>query len=449
MKARSLVIATLIIFARGMLAQTMLDLDEQYEQEFAELSSEQKLYALIPIDNREQFSLLQCMQMAMHKNEQVLIAKEQIAVQQGITRRTLANLLPQLSVAGELFRTQLIGRQVPPATDGSVGWLTLTAPVFDASSILSTINSYASIRQARASLNASEHDTLMQVGRAFYQAYLQSRLVKVTQSQLERARAEEQSMARRVDAGHSASLDLQRAKLVTVRAVERLQRDQVAYKLALGNLGFLIHQKTEFDLAAPSLLTEIEQQASVEEFEQRAEKNRPDLKVRRIAFEIAHRARLTGWLQFFPRLELASDLRGPFGGFASDVSLQLRIPLYDGGARYGVIRETAARRQQELLLLRQKERGTVLEVRGALTDIELKKQFLTTEKSALELAQAVLKSSKNLYQVGHATSLDLMTAETQLSRAENDFEKATLNLEVSRLNMIYTLGELPRVFDLH
>jgi outer membrane protein len=133
--------------------------------------------------------------------------------------------------------------------------------------------------------------------------------------------------------------------------------------------------------------------------------------------------------------------------FTGAVILQASVPIYDGGTRYAALKESGSKIREELLKVRQLERKIAGQVRGNIADIAVKRQALITSRQSVELSQKTAENAANLYELGMATSLDVIDANLAVFLAEIDLARAELDLEQARLSLTYILGEMPMPTD--
>lgn len=127
---------------------------------------------------------------------------------------------------------------------------------------------------------------------------------------------------------------------------------------------------------------------------------------------------------------------------ASSVSLNLRIPLFNGFA-------TKARVKQADISLRKLnediEETTLalnLAFENAKTQINNNLITLNAQKKNVELAEEVYSNTQNNYNNGLATLTDLLSAENSLTDANNNYSSALLNYRLAEIQLIKSQGQL-------
>lgn len=177
--------------------------------------------------------------------------------------------------------------------------------------------------------------------------------------------------------------------------------------------------------------------------------NNPNLVSAQLQTEIAEKDIDIGRSGHYPTLGLQAQVTdGEQGGrFSSEqtqesVSLQLRVPIYAGGAvssRVDAARSVLKQRQAEQeAARRQAERQTKDAYQGVLTGIALVK----AQKQAVVSNVTALESSEVGLQVGARTAIDVLNAQRELYRAQRDYSRARYDYLLNVLRLKLAAGRL-------
>jgi outer membrane protein len=131
----------------------------------------------------------------------------------------------------------------------------------------------------------------------------------------------------------------------------------------------------------------------------------------------------------------------------SSVSLNLRIPIFNGGATKARIRQTEINVKK---LNEDKANASLalnLAFENAKTQINNSILTLNAQKKNVQLAQEVFANTQNNYNNGLATLTDLLNAETSLTEANNNYSSALLNYRVAEIQMIKSQGQLKSLIN--
>jgi outer membrane protein len=127
---------------------------------------------------------------------------------------------------------------------------------------------------------------------------------------------------------------------------------------------------------------------------------------------------------------------------ASAVSLNLKIPVFDGYSR------RARRKQTEFDIMKGKEdirqtnNNLHLNFSNAQKQLAYGLEAINAQKINQELAKEVFESTQNNYKNGLATLTDLLDAESELVTAQNSYNEALLNYKVAEIELIKSRGEI-------
>jgi len=298
-----------------------------------------------------------------------------------------------------------------------------------------------SSQQARAAL-------LFSAARLYYGAVSAQKLVEIAEGSVASAQQHLDSVQQRVELGELTPLTLQRAELDLVQAQQQLRVARSSMAQARGTLGNLMDRDEEFAIAAPPPVPAVEAEGAVEILIERALSARPELAARQTSLRLAERQQLDAWMRFAPSLSLVAqgNYTSNTSGFMSEpysgtVSVQASIPIFDGGSRFAKLEEAESKIREASIDLSQTERSIRRQVRGNVADIEVKREALEASRRSLELSQASLASTVKVFELGEATSLDVIDARLVAFNSEVDLSRAELDLEQARLGLAYMLGE--------
>ncbi|RMG15801.1 MAG: TolC family protein [Deltaproteobacteria bacterium] len=327
--------------------------------------------------------------------------------------------------------------------------VSVAIPLFNGRAIPLLKNAYEAVDLSRAVLAQQQASLLYATLRTYYGAVAAQALVASARRQLDAAQAHRRTVARQVELKTATRIALQRADLEVVRGEQQLRVAEQAYRNARAALGQLMAREEEFEVVEPGALPPPPPTADVEALEARALAVRPEIVAQSAALEIAERMRTEAWMRYLPSLSLVGSGRynSNTSGFINDpftgaVTVRLDWPLWDGGLREANLRETASRIREERLRLAQLEQKIRAEVRGNVADLALKEKAVETAEHGYALARATQADAKRLFELGAATSLDVIDANLAAFFAEVELTRAKLDLAQARLALAYVLGEL-------
>jgi outer membrane protein TolC len=96
----------------------------------------------------------------------------------------------------------------------------------------------------------------------------------------------------------------------------------------------------------------------------------------------------------------------------------LSVPIWDGGARYGALRDARGQIMQAEQRLEATRRVASVQVAQATRGVQVAEQALEVAKRARDLAAEVDRLTRRGFEEGSGTSLELVTAAAALRQAE-------------------------------
>ncbi len=239
-----------------------------------------------------------------------------------------------------------------------------------------------------------------------------------------RAGLERLELARaQVTYGNGTPLDIERAQqdVAAARALvitgdEALRRSREALGLALGSAE---PTSASFDLDLARFEATVARSCRVnDDLEQR-----PDLRVARRRLALAERDIEDVRLQFVPSLSLQSQLAwGSQVLYGPNTTWNLRavltVPVWDGGARFAYLRDTRAAADQARQALIAARLSALVNITQANRAVGVTEASRSVAQEQRDLALRIDLRTREGYQRGLGTSLDLVTSAQSLRQAE-------------------------------
>lgn len=267
--------------------------------------------------------------------------------------------------------------------------------------------------------------------------------------QLAAAQRQANAIRTRYEAGTALRLDVARGELAVLSAQQRLTEAQAAFARACDELGLLVgtapiapiaaHPETTIDLASlPETLSDVTELAL---------SRRADLDVLTRLVALRQREYDGQWLSFLPTVNLSWTLSYTPQTTAFQPNpvqwngvLGLAIPIFDGGARYGRLRDADAALADARSRRDQRGAQIATEVRGAERQLTLARQNMTLALAARTLAQESQTLAETAYREGALTALELDGARDALVNAENTVSLRWLEMSQARIEVERVLG---------
>jgi len=274
---------------------------------------------------------------------------------------------------------------------------------------------------------------------AMLQTIVTARVAELNRTGL-RSALERLSLTRaRLQYGQGAEVDVDRAQQDVAAARSTLIAGDESLRQAREALGVALGSPTPVavpsDLAIESFEAAVARTCRLNEDIER----RPDVAAARARLEVAKRAVHDAELLFAPSLALASQFAystQPVLAPSSTWSVGgiLNVPIYDGGARYGALRDSRAaveQAQQALVAMRIEAIVTSARAHRAVSVFESARTVAQEER---DLAARVDQRTREGYAHGLGTGLDLVVSAQALRQADINLALVASQVDEARAN---------------
>jgi outer membrane protein, multidrug efflux system len=346
-------------------------------------------------------------------------------------RIALAAVLPQLSAVGE-YQHAFRDQGIPANTWSIAGVATWT---LDARAIHAVGTADAQIDLSRLSLAEQKRELVSATITGMLATLTAERISELDRSSLRAALDRHKLTQGRLAFAHGIELDVDRAQQDVESARSQLVQADETMRQTREALGLLVGSSTPI-AAASGLDIEGFEKAIATTCRPTADiEHRADVATARQRVDIAERAITDAELRFVPTLGVTSQTTDAnvvsFGPTANwIVSATITVPLYDGGARYGAMRQARVERDQAQLALTQTRAAAIVDAARADRAIGVSVETRDVSKRERDLAAQVDSRVRQGYAAGLGTSLDLVTSAQALRQAE--IELATAEFQVAR-----------------
>ncbi len=334
------------------------------------------------------------------------------------------------------------------------------------------MRSMLSARDAASnSLDRARQQVSFDVAQAYYQVVLDRRLASVAQSNLALSKAREDQLAEQVRVGTKAPPDLYRQQaqaradeVAVIDANNRVDNDENALLIRLRidpqqSHAFIEPTPDTTRLAAADLnLTTLNSQA---------QRVRPDLLAARNRITTDHHDMEAAHGEYLPQIALRFDYIGAgrvfgreivdgkdqlttdqrsFGSQLGDqrygvLSLAASWNLFDGYRAKFDVERAAVAADRDRLNVEDLQLRISGELQAAIGNYRAADQKLTATASAVDAAQQAYDAVAGRYDVGLASVVDVLTAQTALTQARALREQAITNMALQKTVLRYASGE--------
>jgi outer membrane protein TolC len=408
-------------------------------------------------------SLKDAVTLALRQNPQVILANLDISQSREDTRMARSALLPQvngtLGGSDHRFNIQTAFGSGFPGLAEHAGpfWVAqagigFSAPVFD----LTLWNRYRSSQMAQDSRRSQELTVREESVLLVVSQYLGS----------QRAAAEVDAAQSRVDlaqALHDQAADLQKngagTGIDTLRANVQLQNEKQRVIVARTSLETSLYALARLLSIDPQRKIELADQVnffdtpevSIDQSLERAYAARPEL---RQVLNEEQRASLevkTAAQERLPKVSLSGfwleqGLTPPSAIPVYTYEADLNIPLFTGG-RIQAARDKASLAIRQLKQQEQEIRNHIaLEVKTAAAQLESARSQVDVASLGVSLARQEVEQARDRFQAGVANNIEVVTAQDELARANDNQIAALYRYNQSRADLAHAAGQMEALY---
>jgi outer membrane protein TolC len=393
----------------------------------------------------------EALSMVQSRSTDLRIALDEIERAEGQWRIALAGSLPTITGTANVTANPLFTSCFGPNCFSATQFMTLGAGLTVTQPVLAPRAWYAvgTAQVARDARTLSAEDQkrvlALTLANAVVSVVTSERLSEINRIGL-RAALERLTLARRrvaLGAGNAldtvrADQDVSVARATVVSGDETLRRARETLGLALGI-------PEPWGVPADINLNGIEASARSTCQVAGAIDDRADILAARTSVEVAKRNVQDVWLQFSPTVNIvstANSAQTAFGGKTEfwTIAGVLTIPLWEGGARYGALRDTRAQADQSEQRLEAARRTATIQVTQARRSVEVADESRRVAERARDLARETERLARVSFQAGTGTSLDLIESGRRLREAESQLALQEFNLVQSRIAALLALS---------
>jgi outer membrane protein len=303
---------------------------------------------------------------------------------------------------------------------------------------------------AKQQLNRTDQEIVFHVMEGYDQALLAAKQSDVAEQSVKTAQAIVERSQLRFESGLVVESDLLTAKVRLASRQQEAIRARNNLSLALAQLNTAMGVPVASSYNLTQTLSETQFPAlSLPDLEARALATRPDLK--RIAAEqdaqrqnvsIAKSAfgpqlnAFAGWEMDNPTFLAGGGGNNWVGG------LELKIDLFDGGAKRAELSRQRALEEKAAAMRQAASDGVRLDVRRAYYDVDASRQQVEVARASIAQAQDSLRINQDRYETGLITITDLPGAEDAARRSQTDYWDAVYRLRTSYAGLELATGIL-------
>jgi outer membrane protein TolC len=399
-----------------------------------------------PAFAQEKLSLEEAVRRAVARSVTSIVAQQEIVRAEGILQEDRAQSLPTIGLNGTYTRFDS-ARNAPPSRNQLSANATLTVPLIAPQRWLFWSHAADQVNVARLSAEDARREVAVLTARLYLGVMAQHRLVQIDLQARDAAKAHLDDAHARYEVGSGNRLD-------EVRAGQELATDESALALAQSNLvramealGSLVGEEGAVDARDDLMLPEPQSEARAMED---AQSLRPDVRAQKERAESARRVLRDSYADYLPLLQ---GVVQPFYQHPAPItapsetgwqaSLVLSIPLFDGGARYGLRRERSALYEESKAQLEGLLRQARSDVRIAFEAVRRADESVRSAREAARLAHQALDMTMLAYHEGATNDLEVVDAQRRARDADTAGLVAEDTARQARVDLLSATGRFP------
>ncbi|MFO0678485.1 MAG: TolC family protein [Polyangiaceae bacterium] len=381
---------------------------------------------------------------------------------EGQWRSALAATLPTLTAQGA-FNYNLITKDVTGFDSATLSTKTVQTPqtnVFSGTIALSqpllAVATWHAIKTAslnedvtRMAAEDVKRNIALGVSNALVAAVTAERVAELNRVGLRNALQRAELTERRRGLGAATALDVVRAQQDVTAARATLVTGDESLRQAREALGIALGYPEPYGVTRDLNLNALEESARKACHPETAVESRADLQAAAGREKVAKRNVDNVYLQFIPTVDLRSNvtttsqeqLFGPRTTWA--IQGVLTVPLWEGGARYGALRQNRAVADTAASNLEGLKRTATIQVTQARRGVEVAMQTAKVAADARDQAAELDRLTRASYQEGRGTSLELVVAASALRQAEINFALREFDVVKAKVLALLALSSCP------
>lgn len=397
----------------------------------------------------EKLSLRQALDLAAARNVTVAVAEAESRRVAGLLVQIRASSLPTLIANGTYTRLdndRTIEGQVFVPANQLAGNIALTVPLLVPQRWAMWSHAAQDRDAAVADALATRRQVAVSTAHAYLAVLAAGRVIESNERAREVALAHYTFAYKRLAGGIGSELDAVRSLQTLREDAGRVETARSTLVQAQGTLGALLGLDHPVDISeAPDFRVELAGgQAPELSIERRADLAALDR--HRLSAKRTLRDSWTDYMPslvgiFLPMYQSPASIVQPM--FAWQLQLQLSVPIYDGGVRYGLRRQRAALADSAAAQLEGALQRGRTELRAGVAALGHNERAYTDAGQAAQLARRAVEIAELSYKLGASTNLELLDAQRRARDADTAAIMAEDELRRVRLDLQAAAGYFP------
>jgi outer membrane protein TolC len=406
-------------------------------------------------------TLVDCLNLALQQNGNVLRGKSDLEAAYGVVVQTKAVALPTLQATGNFQGTDQTERipapLVPPPPDKSwAASVQLVQSIYQGGRITSSLRAARLTKeQALLQYQTVIADALLQVRVAYYDVLSAAEQIIVEEASVKLLARTLDDQRRRYDAGTVPRFNVLQAEVALANERPRLIQARNAHRIAKNNivnlLGYHVPPQVWEDIPIEltdkldSALYEVQLPVALA----KALANRTELAALRKEESLRQEGVINAKAGYKPNVQLFAGYGGRSSIFFDDLGrdvdgytagAQVSWNIFDGFLTKGKVEQARALHAGARVDVDNEARAIELEVRTDYSNFIEAREVLESQKKVQEEAEEALRLANARSEAGTGTQLDVLNAQTSLTQARSTQVQALHDYDVARARLERAIG---------
>ena len=370
----------------------------------------------------KELTLQDCYRMALKQSEEVAIRAELIAETEGRFQQALSGILPKVSFSSVDKRQDGNGGSAFTRRSLPERKFTFSQPLFSGFKEFAAMWGAKAEKHQREQLKArAEQLLLVDVSDAYHLVLEQREEIRILDAVRATLRDRTRELEAREKIGRSRPAELVAVQAQMYRVEAEWETAQSSEAVAVQLLEFLIGLDAVGELAGPG--PALPAPGPEEEYLAKAAA-RPDVKAAEQAMEISRLQLKVAHAKFFPTVDATGNYYVDRSGAAKEVkwdaSLNVNVPIFQGGAAVGASKEAESGVRQAELLLQQTRRRAAQEVRDSYVQYDSAVARARALTKALEATEESFQMESQEYRLNLVSNLEVLNTVQILQDARRE-----------------------------
>ncbi len=343
------------------------------------------------------------------------------------------------------------------------GSISLSQNLFD-KSVLTGLDAAKATREFyKLSAQLTEEQVIEQVATNYYEVLVQRRQIAVLDSTIANTKEVHRIVNEQFKIGLAKKIDVDRLEVNISNLQSQRQQLMNAVALLENQLKFYMGMPISAAISIPDAEIDAIQPKAVASGDSINVSERTELRLLKQQGDLLRYQKEANKAEFYPSLSLSGNysymgmgnkvplFKGESSGVnwfpVASVSLNLRVPIFNGGATKSRIRQAEVGIRKLNEDIEKTSLALNLAYENAKTQINNSIVTLNAQNKNVQLAEEVYDNTQNNYNNGLATLTDLLNAETSLTEANNNYSSALLNYRVAEIQLIKSQGQLKSLIN--